>query len=322
MNRIDRLTAILIHLQSKKIVTANEIAQRFDISKRTVYRDIRALEKAGIPIGSEAGVGYFIVDSYHLPPVGFSKEEASALLIANKLTEKLTDRTLQNNLNSALYKIRSILNISEKEFVEKIDRHIEVFSSSPILKESIPEKIMDTILKGIDLKKAIKLTYNSFSKNEDTCREVEPIGICHYSFNWHLIAYCKLREDFRDFRIDRVKSIELTDKRFSLENKPSIRDYFENVTSNNEVFLVKLLFNKAILPEINHAKYYFGFFEEKDLGSKIEMSFLSNSVDYIGKWIITLLDNVEIIGPESLKAYILTLVQKLQKKYKPSRTYS
>jgi len=318
MNRIDRLTAILIHLQSKKIVTAGELAERFNISKRTVYRDIRALEEAGIPIGSEVGVGYFIVDSYHLPPVGFSKEEASALLIANKLTEKLTDKTLQDNLNSALYKIRSILNVSEKEFVEKIDKHIEVFSSSPILKDSIPEKIMDTILKGIDLKKAIKITYCSFSKNEDTCREVEPVGICHYSFNWHLIAYCKLREDYRDFRIDRIKDIELTSQNFIQENKPSIRDYFENITSNSEVFLVRLLFNKEILTEINQTKYYFGFFDEIDRGEKIEMSFLSNSEDYIGKWILTLLDQVEIIEPESLKSHIVHLVKKIQKKYDPS----
>ncbi len=316
MNRIDRLTAILIHLQSKKIVTANEIAERFNISKRTVYRDIRALEEAGIPIGSEAGVGYFIVENYHLPPVGFSKEEASALLIANKLTEKLTDRNLQDNLNSALYKIRSILNVSEKEFVEKIDQHIEVFSSSPIRKENIPEKVMDTILKGIDKKLALKLTYKSFSKDEDTCREVEPIGICHYSFNWHLIGYCKLRKDYRDFRIDRIKHIQFTQEKFTEQNKPSLRDYFKNITSNNEVFLVKLLFKKSILTEINQTKFYFGFIEEKDLGEQIEMSFLSNSENYIGKWIITLLDNVEIIEPESLKTFVLKLVQKLQKKYK------
>ncbi|PLX18451.1 MAG: transcriptional regulator [Marinilabiliales bacterium] len=318
MNRIDRLTAILIHLQSKNIVTASEIAERFDISKRTVYRDIRALEEAGIPIGSEAGVGYFIVDSYHLPPVGFSKEEASALLIASKLTQKLTDKTLQDNLNSAIYKIRSILNVTEKEFVENIDRHIEVFSSSPIQNKNIPERIIDTILKGIDKKQVLKLTYNSFSKNEDTCREVEPVGICHYSFNWHLIAYCKLRKDYRDFRIDRIKNIQLTNVYFIDDNKPSIREYFDNFTSSNEVFLVKLLFNKMILPEINQAKYYFGFIEEIDLGDKIEMSFLSNSEDYIGKWIITLLDAVEIIEPESLKSHVAFIVKKLHNIYKPS----
>jgi len=315
MNRIDRLSAILIHLQSKKIVTAGEIAERFDISKRTVYRDIRALEEAGIPIGSEIGVGYFIVDSYHLPPVGFSKEEASALLIANKLTEKLTDKTLQENLNSALYKIRSILNNTEKEFIENIDQHIEVFSSSPIQKSNIPEKIMDTILKGIDKKKALEITYKSISKAESTCRIVEPVGICHYSFNWHLIAFCKLRNDYRDFRIDRIERISLSNDDFIKDNKPSIRDYFNSITSNSEVFLVRLSFNKSILSEINQAKYYFGFIEEKDLGDKIEMSFLSNSEDYIGKWILTLFNDVKIIEPESLRLAVSNFVKKLQEKY-------
>lgn len=318
MNRIDRLSAILIHLQSKKIVTAGEIAERFDVSKRTVYRDIRSLEEAGVPIGAEAGVGYFIVDSYHLPPVGFSKEEASALLIANKLTQKLTDKTLQDNFNSALYKIRSILNVSEKEFIEKIDNHIEVFSSSTIQKSSIPEKIIDTILKGIDKKLTLKLAYNSLSKSEDTCRLVEPVGICHYSFNWHLIAFCKLRNDYRDFRIDRIRSISLTDENFNQENKPSIRDYFSHITSNSEVFLVRLHVNKEIIPQINQSKYYFGFIEEKDLGEKVEMSFLSNSEEYIGKWILTLVEDVEIIEPEQLKSSIVKLVEKLQNKYKPS----
>ena len=318
MNRIDRLTAILIHLQSKKIVTAGELADRFDICKRTVYRDIRALEEAGVPIGSEPGIGYFIVDSYHLSPVGFSKEEASALLIANKLTEKLTDKTLQENLNSALYKIRSILNVSEKEFIENIDNHIEVFSSSPILKSDIPDKIIDTILKGIDKKVAIEIVYNSFSKNEETNRIVEPVGICHYSFNWHLIAYCKLRNDYRDFRIDRIKSIKLTNEKFTIENKPSIRDYFNTITSNNDVFLVKLLFDKEIIPEISQAKYYYGFIDEKDLGNKVEMSFLSNSDDYIARWIITLVDKVEILEPELLNEVVVRMVKKLQKKYLPS----
>lgn len=318
MNRIDRLTAILIHLQSKKIVTAKELAERFDICKRTVYRDIRALEEAGVPIGSEPGIGYFIVDSYHLQPVGFSKEEASALLIANKLTEKLTDKTLQENLNSALYKIRSILNVSEKEFIENIDKHIEVFSSSAIIKSDIPEKIMDIILKGIDKQIALELVYNSFSKNEDTIRIVEPVGICHYSFNWHLIAFCKLRTDYRDFRIDRIKSIKLTNEKFTMGNKPSIRDYFNTITSNNDVFLVKLLFDKEIISDINQAKYYYGFIDEKEINDKVEMSFLSNSEDYIGKWIITLLDKVEIIEPESLKSIVAEIVKNLQEKYLPS----
>ncbi|HZB12127.1 MAG TPA: HTH domain-containing protein, partial [Chryseolinea sp.] len=106
MNRIDRLTAILIQMQTKRVVKAEEIADRFEISLRTVYRDVKALMEAGVPIGSEAGKGYFIVDGYHLPPVMFTQEEGSAMLFAGKLVEKMTDKSIRKEFESALLKIK------------------------------------------------------------------------------------------------------------------------------------------------------------------------------------------------------------------------
>src|SRR6476660_10142584 len=105
MNRIDRVTAILIQLQSKKIVKAQDIAERFNISLRTVYRDIKTLEESGVPVIGEAGIGYSIMDGYRLPPVMFTKEEATAFLTAEKLIEKLTDPSSDENYKSAMFKI-------------------------------------------------------------------------------------------------------------------------------------------------------------------------------------------------------------------------
>src|SRR5918993_5100180 len=126
MNRIDRLTAILIHLQTKRVVRAEEVADRFEISLRTVYRDVKALMETGVPIGSEAGKGYFIVDGYHLPPVMFNQEEASALLTAGKLVEKMTDDSIRKAYESALLKIKSVLNTSEKDHLENLQSSIQV----------------------------------------------------------------------------------------------------------------------------------------------------------------------------------------------------
>src|ERR1041385_3428536 len=120
MNRIDRLTAILIHLQTKRVVKAEEISDRFEISLRTVYRDVKALMEAGVPIGSEAGKGYFIVDGYHLPPVMFNQEEASSLLLAGKLVEKMTDQSILKAIESALHKIKSVLHEKEKDHLENL----------------------------------------------------------------------------------------------------------------------------------------------------------------------------------------------------------
>ena len=127
MNRIDRLVAILIHLQSKKLVTASEIAERFEMSLRTVYRDIRALEQAGVPIISETGRGYSIMEGYHLPPVMFTNNEAAALLTANKLAEQLTDFSVAEQFNTAMFKIKAVLKESGQDFIERLDSHIVVF---------------------------------------------------------------------------------------------------------------------------------------------------------------------------------------------------
>src|SRR3954465_1610992 len=129
MNRIDRVTAILIQLQSRKIVKAQDIAERFNISLRTVYRDIRTLEEAGIPLIGEAGVGYSIMDGYRLPPVMFTKEEATAFLTAEKLVEKLTDTSTKESYRSAMYKVRSVLRSAEKDHLESIEDHIHVFDN-------------------------------------------------------------------------------------------------------------------------------------------------------------------------------------------------
>src|ERR1700740_1562203 len=127
MNRIDRISAILIHLQSRRVVKAGDIAERFNISLRTVYRDIKTLEEAGIPLIGEAGVGYSIMDGYRLPPVMFTREEATAFLTAEKFVEKLTDTSTDAHYKSAMYKVRAILKTTEKDLLESMDGSIEVF---------------------------------------------------------------------------------------------------------------------------------------------------------------------------------------------------
>src|SRR3954463_4776967 len=148
MNRIDRISAILIHLQSRRVVKAIDIAERFGISLRTVYRDVKTLEEAGIPIIGEAGIGYSIMDGYRLPPVMFTREEATAFLTAEKFVEKLTDAATMAQYQSAMYKVRAVLKTSEKDALENLDGSIEVLKSHP---QKSPDKVehIQTILNSI-----------------------------------------------------------------------------------------------------------------------------------------------------------------------------
>ncbi len=122
--RFDRIVAILIQLQSKKIVKAQELANRFEVSLRTIYRDIRTLEASGVPIYSEAGVGYALMEGYRLPPVMFTREEASSFIAAEKLMQKFTDETLGKHYASAMYKLKAVLKSDDKDWVSSIESNI------------------------------------------------------------------------------------------------------------------------------------------------------------------------------------------------------
>src|SRR5690625_2206261 len=122
LKRFDRLVAILIQLQSKKIVKSQELVERFDVSLRTIYRDIKTLEKAGVPLYGEAGVGYSLVNGYRLPPVMFTQREANSFMAAEKLMQQLTDKEIRTHFQSAMYKIKSVLRGAEKDRVEALEQ--------------------------------------------------------------------------------------------------------------------------------------------------------------------------------------------------------
>jgi predicted DNA-binding transcriptional regulator YafY len=188
MNRIDRISAILIQLQSRRVVKASDIAARFNISLRTVYRDIRTLEEAGIPLIGEAGVGYSIMDGYRLPPVMFTRDEATAFLTAEKLMEKLTDPLSDESYKSAMYKIRSVLKAVDKDLLENMDGHIEVLKNHQPPGHLLEQNPLQVILHAIAQKCVLSIAYFSNYSRESTRRCIEPVGVFMSDNFWHLIA--------------------------------------------------------------------------------------------------------------------------------------
>lgn len=316
MNRIDRLTAILIQLQTKKVVKAEEIADRFEISLRTVYRDVKALMEAGVPIGSEAGKGYFIVDGYHLPPVMFTQAEASSLMMAGKLVEKMTDKSIQHEFDSALNKIRAVLHDEEKEHLESLQAHIEV--QTPRGGETdLPVSFLTDIQKAVVSRQILQLDYFSSYNEELTKREVEPIGLFYYASAWHLIAWCRMRNGYRDFRADRIRKLKNTGVNFDGRNLLSLKEYMATVMeSNHEMFRVVAVFEKQMLRFVGNSKYNYGFVSEEECEGKMRMTFLTGYLKYICRWLITFGQHVEIESPDEARDVIVQLIEELNNHYR------
>ncbi len=223
MNRLTRITAILIQLQSKRIVTAKEIAKRFEISLRTVYRDIKTLQDAGVPIGSENGVGYYIVDGYRLPPVSLTEDEANALIVSEEFIKRQGDRSLSKNYDSVITKIKSTLRSFQKDHIEFLaDRTISFVKG-----EVIESNWLSEIQKAISNKKVLDITYRSIYKEELTVRKIEPQAVYFTNNLWIAIAHCQLREESREFRLDRIDRLTVTFETFEPNPKFSLQNYFE-----------------------------------------------------------------------------------------------
>jgi len=133
MNRFDRVTSLLLMLQTRSVVTAGFLAEHFDVTERTIYRDIRTLENAGVPIGSEAGVGYFLEKGYHLPPVSFTLDEAASLLLGEKLLSSSLDQNSHSDYKLALNKVRAVLDVSDKDYLNSLDADIEVLEIDDVV---------------------------------------------------------------------------------------------------------------------------------------------------------------------------------------------
>src|SRR5215218_1355437 len=210
MNRIDRLAAILIQLQSKRLVKAQEIADKFSINLRTVYRDVHALQEAGVPVIGEAGSGYQLMEGYKVPPVMFTEDEASALLMASKLMQSLSDAPLSKHYSSALDKIKAVLRLAEKDHIAGIDEHIAVVKHHTFAYQKAIELHLPKIIKAIASSTVLKIHYMSIGKHELLERNVEPVGIYYQGSHWYLIAFCHLRRDYRNFRTDKINKLVLT----------------------------------------------------------------------------------------------------------------
>lgn len=209
------------------MITATYLAERHGVSVRTIYRDIRTLEQSGIPIITEEGRGYTIMEGFHLPPIVFTEDEANALITMEQLAIKNKDASFVKSITTGIEKIKAILRYSQKGNADLLADRIYFGGNN---KEEKTSNNLMQLQSAITQNKVLTIDYNS-SENKSTTRNIEPFAIYSNEGNFLLVAYCRLRNDFRHFRIDFITQISNTDETFSDHNM-TIKDYFEKYVKN------------------------------------------------------------------------------------------
>lgn len=229
IKRVSRLTAIISQLQVKRLVTAPQLAAKFGVSLRTIYRDIKALQDSGIPVLMIDGKGYSLMDGYRLPPVMFTQAEANALITAEQLAANNADQSFADALQSAVNKIKVVLRSSTKAKTELLSDRIAI---SPMMKRADTSHSLSTIQQALTEFRVLNIRYRSLGTEKETARQVEPFALYYcQDESWALIAWCRLRKDFRMFRLDRIVHAAPTPLEF-LPHRITLKEYLREKRTN------------------------------------------------------------------------------------------
>lgn len=315
MNRTDRLVAMVMYLQGRRIVRAEELASHFEVSVRTVYRDIAALGEAGVPIAGEAGVGYSLVRGYHLPPVMLTADEAASLFVGAELVRSFADASLHAPMAAALDKLRAVLPRDRQEHVERLARHTVVMGrpghNSP---DPAAQPWLLAVQRGVALRRVLRLDYRGRNRGDATVREVEPLGIAFYGGAWYLVAWCRLRQDFRHFRIDRMRQLEMLAEAFPARPDFSLAQHLEKQMEREDTLPARVWFSaraQARARSESHATLV----EERQRDDGAEFSLYTFSLEWLARWLLSFGAQAEAVSPPRLRELVQEELEKTSARY-------
>lgn len=231
MRRADRLFQIVQHLRGGRLVTAAKLAEVLEVSQRTIYRDIADLQSTGVPIDGEAGVGYILREGYDLPPLMFTRDEIVALVAGARLIRAWGGASMARAAEEALIKIGSVLPELERRRADRVEIHATANEMTPEIRDRI-----DEIEKAVDGRRKLQFDYAD-AEGRPSSRVIRPLGLWFWGKVWTLVAWCELRDDFRMFRLDRIRTLGATGESFRPEPGRTLADFYRMMENCRAEFL-------------------------------------------------------------------------------------
>jgi predicted DNA-binding transcriptional regulator YafY len=293
MNRTDRLLAIVLELQARKWVRAEDLAATFEVSKRTIYRDMLALDESGVPIVSIPGRGYSLVEGYFLPPLTFSTDEAIMLLLGADFVAQNFDAQYRGAAQAASHKIVAVLPDHLRREVEYLQNSIQFIAlNGPFAPETLQQ-----LRRAIIQRRTVRFRYHARSHGgEPTRRDADPFALLHVGNRWILIAYCHLRRDRRHFRLDRIEDVAVLDREFT---RPPDFEMLRDDRQDRTV-IVRALFDHETARWVREAPSFFQVAQEEHPEGLL-VTFAVRQPGEVVNWLLGWGSHVHVLEPESLR---------------------
>jgi predicted DNA-binding transcriptional regulator YafY len=308
MNRTDRLLAMVLELQRKGRRRAEDLAASFEISRRTVYRDVQALCEAGVPVVALPGQGYALMEGYFLPPLSFSTDEATMLLLGSEFVAEHFDSQYKAAARSASRKIEAVLS-------EKLRREVDYLQNSialvPVNMPNGESEILRRIRRAIIERRTLQFLYHTRFSADGTSRhnrrEADPYGLLNYAGAWYLVAYCHLRKALRNFRLERINELEILETSFS---RPAGFQLENPQPDHQRGLIIRALFDPEIADWVREARTFF-VEEMQETSGGLLVSLRVRSENEVVNWLLSWGGKVKVLEPPSLQKRLIQEAEKI-----------
>lgn len=319
MNRTDRLLAIVLELQARRRQRAEDLASTFEVSKRTIYRDVEALCEMGVPVVSVPGRGYSLVEGYFLPPLRFTTDEAIMLLLGSDFMSDSFDAEYRLAAQSAARKIAAALPQDLRVEVESLQETIRFFVRNKAGQEE-REGLLPAIRSAIIRQHTISFEYHTRYGREGvegswSSRKADPYGLVNLMGAWYLVAYCHLRRDVRNFRIDRIENLQVLDMQF--KRPPLFK--LQPRESNARRIIVRALFSYEVQSWVLESPSFFTVSHEATPDGLVVTLKVRQERDVL-QWLLGWGRYVRVLEPQSLADLLAQEAEAIRQNHAKSPT--
>jgi len=308
MNRTDRLLAIVLELQNKGTVRAEDLAGTFSVTKRTIYRDVQALSEAGVPVAAEPGVSYSLIEGYFLPPVNLTNDEAMMLILGADFVSHSFGREYCDVASSAMRKVEAALPKLKRVEVQEQKRSMWFLSMSHGDKGREAE-ILKKVRRAVIERKTVRFTYYKRYVQESEgplTREVDPYILWHISGNWLVGGYDHLRKATRSFRLSRIEKLEITEKIFT-RPKNFLKDFGQDQKFD---VIVKAVFSNHVARWVLESRPFF-LAHHRKTAQGLQVTLKSNNADQVIPWLLSWGSHVKVLSPETIRKRLAAEAEKM-----------
>ncbi len=302
MNRTDRLLAIMLELRTRDFCRAEDLAEKFETCKRTIYRDMQALSESGVPLTAVPGKGYSLMEGYFLPPIRLKPEEAMTLLLGSGYVEQNLDGEFRQHARTAQEKLEAVLPASQQEEVIRLKETVRFLPGSFFPEAQAYadyESKLVSLRTAIMGKRTVSFGYRKkFDQNnlQSGRRTVHPYGLVNISGIWYLVAYCLLRKDIRHFRLERMDGLICEAETFEKLDGFELQKY---IPDQDMPLSIHVIFDASVQDRVMETRYfYLHTYKMKEDGLHVTLQV--RQAEEVFHWLLSWGSKVKVIEPQSL----------------------